>query len=68
MYATTGIESAGVADPSTFVVFTLVFLLAYFYLVEPLSVDGDLRLGLVATGLSLFVVFVAIVTIEAGAA
>lgn len=58
MYGVTGTGAAGAAGASIFVAFTLVFLYSYLYLVEPLSVEEDVRVGLLATGLSLTVVFV----------
>lgn len=54
----------GVAETSVFVAAALVFVLAYLDLVEPSSLDEEVRLGLRAMSLSLFVVFVAIVLVR----
>lgn len=58
------LTAAGPVDASLLIAAALAFLLAYLDLVEPLTVDDDVAVGIRATSLSLLVVFVAIVLIR----
>lgn len=61
-------NAAGPVDASLLIAAALTFLLAYLDVVEPLSVDEDIAVGLRATSLSLFVVFTAIVLVRVSVA